>query len=374
MGIKLAGVRETVNILYTNFHFKAGGGHTTYILSLLENPEHTAFVACAPQSRLYLTLQERGFERLIPIEFYAKVADFRQVLKNTRLLKQAIEKHDIDIVHTNGSPDNRMALYVSWLSRRKFKIVFTKHNSRPVRGWLSRRRFRKANDAVIFVSEAAKRAAGFAEAEAKFHVVENGIDLNHWKRRTPAGDGRGVLRLVSTAGCARTKGWIHLAEAIASLPAADRARFSSVVAGRIEKSQLEMQARARELSNMEFPGYCNDPRTLLEEGDIAFLLSYSEASSFAQREMMAMGLPIIVSDCPSLTSNVDAGCGWVTRRRDAESIAGVLLEILELPEGKLGEMQAAARRKAEKNFDVTATIARTNEIYAGLATELDRRP
>lgn len=356
-----------MNILYTNFHFKAGGGHTTYILSLLDNPEHTSFVACAPQSRLYLTLQERGFERLIPIEFYARVADFRLVAKNTRLLKQAIEKHNIDIVHTNGSPDNRMAFYVSWLSRRKFKIAFTKHNSRPVKGWLSRYRFRKANDAVIFVSEAAKLAAGFPEAEPKFHVVENGIDLEHWQRRTPPGDGSGKIRLVSTAGCARTKGWIHLAEALASLPAEERARFSSVVAGRIEKSQLEMQARAREISGMEFPGYCNDPRTLLENGDIAFLLSYSEASSFAQREMMAMGLPIIVSDCPSLTSNIDAGCGWVTRRRDSESVAEVLRQILAMPEGKLGGMQAAARRKAEACFDVAETIARTNEIYAGLA-------
>jgi glycosyltransferase involved in cell wall biosynthesis len=365
-----------VNILYTNFHFKAGGGHTTYILSLLDNPAHTAFVACAPQSRLYQTLRERGFERLIPIEFYTKVKDFGLVVKNTRLLKKAIEEHALDIVHTNGSPDNRMALYVSWFSRHKFRIAFTKHNSRPVTGLFARYRLRKVNDAVIFVSEAAKRAAGFPEAFPRFHVVENGIDLNHWKRSTPPGDGSGKIRLVSTAGCARTKGWIHLAEALALLSAEERARFSAVVVGRNERSQAAMQTRARELCGMEFPGYCNDPRAWLEDGDIAFLLSYSEASSFAQREMMAMGLPLIVSDCPSLVSNVDPSCGWVTKRRDAESVAGALREILALPAEKLREMQAAARRKAEEQFDIADTIARTNKIYAALAPEpgqLDKR-
>ena len=82
---------------------------------------------------------------------------------------------------------------------------------------------------------------------------------------------------------------------------------------------------------------------------------------------MAMGLPITVSACPSLTSNIDAGCGWVTRRRDSESVAEVLRQILAMPEGKLGGMQAAARRKAEACFDVAETIARTNETCAGLA-------
>ena len=55
-----------MNILYTNFHREDGGGHTTYILSLLENSIHNTFVACPPTSMLYKTLQERATPILFP--------------------------------------------------------------------------------------------------------------------------------------------------------------------------------------------------------------------------------------------------------------------------------------------------------------------
>ena len=118
-----------MNILYTNFHREDGGGHTTYILSLLENSVHNTFVACPPTSMLYRILQERGYANLIAMEFPGKPKQMREIVKNALILRRAIMEHDIDIVHTNGSPDNRMALYVSLVTRKKFKVVFTKHNT-----------------------------------------------------------------------------------------------------------------------------------------------------------------------------------------------------------------------------------------------------
>ena len=62
-----------MNILYTNFHHGHGGGHTRYVLSLLENEKHNKFVACPADSLLYKTLQERGFPNLIDMEFPGKL-------------------------------------------------------------------------------------------------------------------------------------------------------------------------------------------------------------------------------------------------------------------------------------------------------------
>jgi glycosyltransferase involved in cell wall biosynthesis len=357
------------NILYTNLHFGYGGGHTTYIRSLLRNPEHTAFVACAPSSLLYKTLQEQGFPRLEPIEFYAKLKDARKVALNALRLKRCIEKNAIDIVHTNGSNDNRMATYVSFFSRRKFKIVFTKHNAFPVTGAASRFRFRRINDAVIFVSETTREATRFHNTYPHFHVIKNGIDPEYWKRGQPVATGA-KLRLVSTAGTVSSKGWIHLAEAVASLPAADRKRLSVQVLGRYEPEFEEMQNQARELCGMEFPGFFTDPRPLLEDADIAFNLSYfKEGCSFALREMMSMSLPAIVSDYPALVNDIDDGCGWVTRMKDAESIAAVLRKILDADPQNLNQMKQAARRRAEERFSIDKMILETNRVYAGLFDE-----
>jgi glycosyltransferase involved in cell wall biosynthesis len=258
-----------------------------------------------------------------------------------------------------------MAMYASWFCRKKFKIVLTKHNTIPVTGAISRFRFKRFNDAVIFVSDVACKEAGFDYTNPRFHIVEHGIDLAYWKRNTPITTGT-KLRMVSNAGTVRTKGWIHLARAIASLPKTDQERISVKVLGRYEPVLEEMQNEARELCSMEFPGLFPDPRPWLEDADIGFILSYREASSFALREMMSMSLPIIVSDYPVLTNSINAECGWVTKMKDEESIAAALRNILDASTQDLDNMKMAARRKAAKDFAIEKMLRETNLVYAGL--------
>lgn len=351
-----------MNILYTNFHVEDGGGHVTYILSLLKNTRHTLYVATPPTSRLYKTLEKEGFVNRIPLTFPSSLRDFGELVRQTRAFIRAVKEHDIDIVHTNGSPDNRMALYAWLLTGRRFRVVYTKHNTIKIKGIISLLRFNKFNDAVIFVSQSAKTDSGITTESSRYHIVEHGIDLDYWKRQTPVHTGA-RLRLVSNAGSVRTKGWIHLAEAIAELPEASQKRLSCVVLGRHEPVLEEMQGKANELCGMEFPGFFKDPRPVLEEGDIGFVLSYKEASSFASREMMAMSLPVISSDFPNHARNVDPSCGWVTVRKDAGSIRDALQRILQMKPDELTAMKHAARAKAEREFSLEKMIAETNAVY-----------
>ena len=140
-----------MNILYTHFHREDGGGHTTYIPTLLQNSRHNSFVACPPTSMLFTTLRERGYANLIPMDFPGKPKHYKEIVKNALLLRRAVVDHDIDIVHTNGSPDNRMALYISLFTGKKFKVVLTKHNTIRIKNAVSRLRMRKFND-VAFLS------------------------------------------------------------------------------------------------------------------------------------------------------------------------------------------------------------------------------
>lgn len=354
-----------MNILYTNFHDGPGGGHTTYILSLLRNSEHQKYVACPPTSRLYRILQAQGYDKLIPMIFAVPLHELRKLSANTLAFKRVIEKHDIDIVHTNGSPDNRMALYASMLSRKKFKTVYTKHNTLKVKGVISRWRHNNFNAGVIFVAQAAITLAGLQPGNPKYHVVTNGVDVEHWRRTTPVRSGR-ELRLISNGGTPLHKGWMNLVEAIATLGPEERKRLSVVLLGREDPGQKEIRARARALCNISFPGLLDDARPLLEEADIGFLLSKREASPFSSREMSAMSLPMITSDFPSHVDLVDAKTGWVTAYDNVESIRQVLEEILTMSPEALDRMKLAARAKAENEFSLEKMIAETNAVYAAV--------
>ncbi|MCC3262472.1 glycosyltransferase, partial [Paenibacillus polymyxa] len=87
---------------------------------------------------------------------------------------------------------------------------------------------------------------------------------------------------------------------------------------------------------MVFPGRLardHDVRSFVAALDVGFVLSSEmETISFACREMMAMGVPVIVSNAGGLAENVHAGLdSWVVPARAPQAGAGVLCEILAQP-------------------------------------------
>lgn len=350
-----------MNILYTNFHYGDGGGHTTYIESLLQNTKHTAYVACAERSQLYQHLQAQGFERLFPIEFPFKVNQIGDIWANARLLKRAIEEHEIDIVHTNGSADNRMMLYIKPFLKRPCKVVFTKHNVFPVKGMVSRWRLNSFNDAVIFVGN----TINYLQLDAsnpKYHIIPNGIDLNHWQRQKPITTKTDKLYFISNAGASKHKGCQHLIEAVAGMRDDEKNRIRIGVLAR----HRDFMDEAQKVCNFTCLGFHEDVRPYLEEADIGFILSHHEASSFACREMMAMGLPILTSDFPVLLETTDASCRWVSRIGDAESIRDALRAILALSAEDINALKKTAIAHSQEHFSVMTMIEKTNAVYDSL--------
>ena len=95
------------------------------------------------------------------------------------------------------------------------------------------------------------------------------------------------------------------------------------------------------------------------------MLSYAvETISFACREMMAMGKPVLVSDYAGLPENIDPGVdGWVAKTRDIAAIAQALRAILER-RSDLPAMGHAARAKAVREFDLSQFVEGTEAAYS----------
>jgi glycosyltransferase involved in cell wall biosynthesis len=116
-------------------------------------------------------------------------------------------------------------------------------------------------------------------------------------------------------------------------------------------------------AQVSFPGVVDDVRSMLAACDVGFVLSYHEALSFACREMMAMGLPVLVTQVGGLPENVcDDREGWVVPPRSPDSIKQVLLKILANPV-QLSQMGSRARARAERDFNLNDFIRSTMAVY-----------
>jgi len=369
-----------LKLLFTNFHDDDGGGHTTYVLTLAKAlaARHQVYVAAPPTSRLH---QET---RVLPgVHAWAqpfpnglnKLAARRRARKRLAAL---LREHDFDLVHVAGSADHRLVIAaVRGLARRP-RIVLTKHNSKPMTGIGHWWRARRGTDAVIAVSDYTYRAlTASAYRRCLLATVHNGVDIEHFspwpaaaaseQRQRWVGD-QPVLLLGSNAGTASYKGWMDLVEALALLPAAQRVQVHLLIAGKPPRATS--QQRIAELGLTEqvhFPGLLADVRPAMAAIDAGFVLSWDvETISFACREMMAMGKPVLVSEYAGLPENIRPDVdGWLVPPRDPAAVAQMLQRLLQR-RGGLSGMGAAARQHAEEAFGLPRFVEHTEAVYKKL--------
>ena len=131
---------------------------------------------------------------------------------------------------------------------------------------------------------------------------------------------------------------------------------------------VEEQARRVAALGMEdriiFIGNVTDTRAYVAAGDLGFVLSDSiETVSFACREMMSMGLPMLVSDYACLPENVTPGeNGWVVKTGDIAAIKAVV-EYAFTHRDLLPSMGQKARAQSLRDFDIQDFAAQTEQVY-----------
>ena len=367
-----------MKLLLTNFHEGDGGGHTTYLMALAQGlgARHQIHVAAPPGSRLHREASSLAGVRVLAQPFPNGVSKLLASLRARRQLRDHLLRHAFDIVHVNGSADHRLVLSACRGLARRPKIVFTKHNSKPATRVTHRLRA-KRTDLAIAVSDATLRelqATPYAACAPR--TIRNGVDIGRYAP-WPAGDaraererwcGRDDLLLGSNAGTAAHKGWMDLVEAVATLPPGRRARVHVLLCGKPPTSEQTARIAALGLdAQVHFAGLLSDVRPMIAAIDAGFVLSYAvETISFACREMMAMGKPVLVSDYAGLPENIDDGVdGWVVPVRDRDAIARAVEGLLD-GRDRLPAMGAAARAGAERAFGLEHFVDATEAAYVAL--------
>jgi glycosyltransferase involved in cell wall biosynthesis len=364
-----------MNILFTNFHAGNGGGHVTYIINLLKGlpAEHTLTVACPASSRLYRLAGDVAGVKLVAMEFTTRPSSW---LGARSKLRSLIKNECFDIVHVNGSADHKQVMLALLGLPNRPQVVFTKHNDHPLKSFGHRLRASLATDHVIAVSDyVARNVRDSVYRHCPVATVRHGIDTEYFS--PVSADEKTTLRMCflgdashdkivlgSAGGTDIEKGWLDLVAAIAQFPEPLKSRFLVLVAGQQPKPALLSEVtRLGMQSQVFFPGLLDDVRPLLAACDVGFVLSYQEALSFACRELMALGLPVLVTRVGGLPENLIKGeSGWIVEVRDVSGIKEVLQQIAEQPE-RLRQLGAAARLHAEQWFNLSDFATQTQAIY-----------
>jgi len=366
-----------MKVLYTNFHGRNGGGHVTYIVNLLLGlgAQHELTVATPSSSRLYRHAAGIQGVRMVDMSYTTRPSSW---LGPRAQLRALIERERFNVIHVNGSADHKQVMLAVLGMRPRPRIVFTKHNDHALKSFGHWMRARFATDCVIAVSDFVKGLvldSPYKRCEVR--TIRHGIDTDFFSpvsaqeklalRQAQFGsEMQDKLLLVSTGGTDFEKGWLDLVAGVALLPESLRQRFHIVVAG--DHPGPEKLGRVESLGmtpQVSYPGLIDDVRSVLAAGDIGFVLSYQEALSFACRELMGLGLPVLVTRVGGLPENlVDNESGWIVPAQSPEQIALTLAKVLEQPE-ILKQMGQCARQHAVQHFQLADFAQLTLAAYRG---------
>lgn len=206
----------------------------------------------------------------------------------------------------------------------------------------------------------------------KVNVIHCGVELGAYRRRPVAS---GPLEIVCVGTLHAVKGQRYLLEACAELETTGIDWRCHLVGDGEDRSALE--ARAQELGidkRVVFHGSRERDRVraLLAEVDIAVAPSVPTADGrregipVALIEAAAASLPLVGSRLSGIPELVrDEGNGLLVEPGDAAGLARALIRLAREPHTR-ARFGAAARRIAEREFDLAANVQRLrDEVFAG---------
>lgn len=303
---------------------------------------------------------------------------FKTMKKVSRLIR--LHQPDI-IVAVNQRP-----LFFGFISRRLAasgaKLVSIFHTS-----YLLKSKDRILNtlykflfahaDALVYVSNKQRTIwedRGYRSDHAT--VIHNGVNqrlfsphiVDQWREHTRAALGFGKLDYV-IGMCARffpEKNHHQLVDAIAALRSRGVPAKGLFVGGGPTQSSIEQYAKSSGLlEHIVFTGMQEDVRPFVSAFDVGVLCSFGETLPLAPLEVMALGIPVIISDVGGVPEIVRHGeTGYLFPVSDTDALARYL-EALYDP-GRRTAFGAAASKFVAMNFTAERMFAGYRSFFQAL--------
>ena len=180
-----------------------------------------------------------------------------------------------------------------------------------------------------------------------------------------------ILHIISVGRCHWIKGYTFVLDAM-SILSKEKVDFNyTIIAGGRDQENILYQIH--DLGLNECVSFINDELShdevlkKVSECDLFLLPSLEEGISNAVIEAMALGLPVISTDCGGMGEIIKNGeNGFLVPVRDADSMAGTIQNFLHLDEKNITKIIQNAREKIRQNHLLPVQIERFKSLYRNI--------
>lgn len=310
---------------------------------------------------------------IVTLGFDSTIFDMPGLMKASQKLASIISTYQPDVVHSHVY----IADVLSWLSApRGVPLLSTLHGVDA--WWMSHRRLLSKLKKRSYAAMARWRQVRFAAvSEDVKHLAEsmgglsrdqtvviaNGVDTDWFVPKT--GQRAHPFVIVQVGRFVPEKGHKTALHALATLKRSQPlARLVLVGAGPLRDECETLATTLGIRSEVNFVGRHADVRPWLWSADAFWMPSETEGLPLACLEAMSCGLPVVASDVGGLPEIVDATCGYLVGRGDADALSKVTASLIEDPEHALA-LGRAARQKVQRNY----SLDKVTEAYAAIYKE-----
>ncbi|WP_426160217.1 glycosyltransferase [Pseudomonas sp. TSRC2-2] len=343
------------------------GGVATVIRTISASPEDDA----ANYQLVYLVPEDQAKELhgIAPQQVRTFPRSGRNVPSLLRFawrLSQVLLKEKPDVVHLHSTFSGVIGRVVCVLLRpwRKPKIVYCPHafsflmesspTKQKVYAWIERV-LQKVTDVIICVSQyELDKAARFGIDRKRMKLIYNGIPH---KDDAPKSAGAEPIHLLFVGRLDYQKGFDVLLKAYAKVKRNDLKL--TVVGSAVNEDSVECPP----MDSVEYLPWVtpSEVQALYQKADALIVPSRWEGFAMVPLEGMAMGLPVIASNCTSLPELVtNEVSGYVFPSGDHQALADVLT-IIQRP--RLLDLGNEGRSIVRERFSAALMIRQTYALY-----------
>ena len=295
-----------------------------------------------------------------------------KILKLAKALKEA----DIDVIHCNRIKELQLAVYASFLVKKKIKIISHIHGINRCRGFKRKlffKLFSRKVKALIGCSENVKKdiITNFPKMLQKAYHVPNSIDYNKYHNATVNQSQRSDIGLDKSdfvfflaARLVETKGHDLLINSFAKL-AEEKSNVKLLLAGE-GRLRDKLQERCKKLNitpKVIFLGQREDVPELLKQSDAFTLSSVNEGFGLCLIEAMAAGIPIIATGNGGPKQIIGQHYGFYVEDRTVENFYSGMKKVYELNNNERQELIRKADKRVKEDFSHERAVKELIKIY-----------
>nr|WP_251029518.1 glycosyltransferase [Pseudomonas fluorescens] len=299
--------------------------------------------------------------------FFRTKRDALSLLRFAWKMARVILKEKPHVVHLHSTFSGVIGRCVCLILRpwRSPKIIYCPHafsflmESSPAKQKiysLIERLLQKVTDVIICVSQyELDTAATFGIDRHRMKLIYNGI---HYKGDEPKTNGQGPIHLLFVGRLDYQKGFDVLLKAFAGVRRTDLKL--TVVGSAVNEDTVDCPV----MDGVEYVPWVTpaEVNALYQAADALIVPSRWEGFAMVPLEGMAMGLPVIASDCTSLPELVTHEVtGYIFPAGDHQALTDLLVNI-EKP--GLLDLGTQGRKVVRERFSATLMIRQTYDVYS----------